>query len=228
MTTQTTLFNMETEKKEDGPVKVITKPSRKCENPGCGKDFVPKNSRKKYCSASCNAQASKIRAAQAYAPVASSLNGAGFGAVQQMYAIPPHATMMIEHYKKESDRWEKKYNDEVADHKATHVKLQALKDEQKDNENPKGLQGFVQNNPELINKCLEIFGPVLASKMASGPAVGVDGVNNEMVQMLAGWFTKLQPATQQNLYQLMQNLSTINDEEKMNYLVLDIIQNYSS
>jgi hypothetical protein len=110
-----------------------------CENPGCKKEFTPATKRAVYCSGSCRANASKIRAGQSLGFAAPTQQVGGFGALgalQQMFMIPPQAQMMIDHHKKESERWEEKYNAQVKKYEEISKEFKDHKDAAASDANP--------------------------------------------------------------------------------------------
>lgn len=229
MNTTTQLSFMETTVK-----KTSTKPTHKCENPTCGKEFEQKNIRAKYCSASCNAKASSLRKVQAFAPQSSPSPFAGLAGLGGVYAIPPHADMMIKHHENESKRWENKYNEELKDHKETKKQLDAVTAQAKEEKNPGGLQGFAERNPEIASKLID-FAQHISTKFADKvilgapeqPALGateqLTGQAGGMVKLFADWIPQLTEQSQANVWTLIQALSR-EDEEKMNYTIKHIMQ----
>ena len=225
---------MEPEKKKSYKAKEHA--PRKCELESCGKEFVPKNDRAKYCSPSCNATASKIRTAMKHGMTVPALGGIEHQA-NPLFAIPPHAVMMIDMIKKECDRWEKAYDKEVEKREAAEKKYNDLKDEVAQDENPKGLQGFVQNNTEIISKALDHLGPVLAGwltpkngapspKVLEGAAEQqLTGNTAQYVKLFAEWMAKLNEQSQANVWHLLSLLADT-DEEKMNYSILSLVQQW--
>ncbi len=210
---------------------------KKCQLESCGEEYIPKNARKKYCSSSCNAKASKLRFAENYNVTQNPMNGlSGMTAQPGIYAIPPHAIMMIDHHKAQASRWEASFDKEVGRREEAEKQVRDLKDQIAQDDNPKGALGFVQNNPELLNKAMEIFGPAIAGfltkKMDGSTQSAIEGTNtfiqgpdSEYVRMFSMWMTKISPETQKNVWQLLTVLSH-QDEEKMNYSILSLLQQW--
>lgn len=236
------------------PTERISKhPPRECENPLCKKVFTPFNSRAKYCSPQCNATASKIRLANQVPQTPVQENQVSQPAKESKYfsynslngldgpfAIPPHAIMMITHHEKEAERWEKKYNEEVAEHKKTRELLDGKKEELRDRDNkPSVLNGLVetvQSDPSILK---ELFGTIRALIPNRGNAPGaspaltqaqasetLSGVENETVRTFSTWFLSLGPETQQAVWTMLQTLSQIGDEEKMMYVIQATLQQW--
>jgi hypothetical protein len=212
---------------------------RTCENPDCGQQFIPLNSRAKYCSPSCNAKASQIRRGlrpgtssqvqnvpaqqSAQAPIYTPPQAGG---LHGLFAIPPHADMMINHYKAEANRWEKKYDTEVSDHKVTKEKLEQAKEDLRNNEKPGGLNGFMESTAGV--ELIKAFAPVMAGAMSSrmqqqqqiaGPA------GSEMTKLFGEWTSSLKEESQQILWAVIQKLSNM-DEEQMNYTLKGLLQSW--
>lgn len=233
----------ETHAEEGAPVlppkvKILHAP-KVCANPLCKKEFTPKNSRALYCSASCNARASQIRLAekagikitdqpqpeQTMQPSITPMPLAG------AYGIPPHAQMMINHHENESKRWEKKYDQEVVDHKVTKQKLEDLKDTLRENEKPSGLNGFAQTaaGVEIIKAvapALGEFALAAARKAASQqqqPQIGGPAGQTTMDAQFSKWVGGLKEETQRNLWNMINKMSEM-DEERMNYVILNTMQ----
>jgi hypothetical protein len=211
---------------------------RTCENPDCGQQFIPLNSRAKYCSPSCNAKASQIRRGLRPATASQVQNIPAqqsaqtpiytpqqTGGLNGLFAIPPHADMMINHYKGEAARWEKKYDSEVADHKVTKQKLEDAKEELRDNEKPGGLNGFLESTSgvELVKAFAPVIAGAMSNRMQQQQIAGTAG--SEMTQLFGEWTSKLKEESQQTLWAVIQKLSNM-DEEQMNYTLKGLLQSW--
>lgn len=220
---------------------------RTCMEVTCGKEFVPKNDRAKYCSPSCNAKAAKMRFAEKFSQQQSPMMGLGFtqqvpSNMAALYAIPPHAQMMIDHYKTTAQDWKEKHKTDVAKLEAkletAQQKIQDLKEQIDQDENPKGALGFVRTNPEIIKEGIQMLGPFLAGLFskgkseASAPAQGIEAAPENLpddvkqyVSLFAQWMAKLGEESRKNVWQLLTQLSAT-DEEKMNYAILSLLQQW--
>ncbi len=226
---------METTEKKKTSRSVMHNPKH-CANPSCGKEFTPKNLRGLYCSPSCNAKASAMRSANKFNALQASPSTpfAGMAGLGGVFAIPPHAQMMITHHEKEAARWEDKYKEEVKDHKETIAELNATKTQANEEKRPGGLEGFAERNPALAEKLLD-FGITMADKFGSkmipsapgAPAAqvlaGLNGQAGEMVRMFSEWLPKINDQSQEAVWALISALSK-EDEEKMNYTIQHILQ----
>lgn len=217
---------------------------RECET--CSKEFTPKNERAKYCSPSCNAKAAKMRFAENFSQQKQVPMMNGLGQMPQnmaaIYAIPPHAQMMIDHYKQTAQDWKEKHKTDVTKLETkletAEQKIKDLKEQIDQDENPKGALGFVQNNPDIIKEGIQMLGPFLAGLFskgkseASAPAQGIEAAPENLpddvkqyVSLFAQWMAKLGEESRKNVWQLLTQLSAT-DEEKMNYAILSLLQQW--
>lgn len=199
----------------------------KCEQ--CSKEFVPANKRAKYCSGSCRATASKIRTVQ--------LHGSTLGnAPAQMAAVPggnnfnpfgnvpPHLQFIIDSQKEtiaELKDKVKKKSDKVD---SLQSEVSSLKDQMRADETPGGLNGFMQNNPELAAKCLDIFGPMLAKVFTPKETTAIAGASDgDVYKQIAEQFTKYSPETQQMLMDHISYLISIENEADLTKLLSQLM-----
>jgi hypothetical protein len=229
--TQLSFMETTEEKKNSRSVKHDPK---QCANPLCKKEFTPKNLRALYCSPSCNAKASVMRSASGFASQQTQPAFAGLGSLGGVFAIPPHAEMMIKLSEKEATRWENAYNEEKVDHKKTKDELEAVKEQAKEEKRPGGLEGFAERNPQIAEKLLD-FGLAMANKFGdkivtqSGPGEpaqvlqGIPGQAGEMVRVFSEWLPKLDDDTQKAVWALL-NVLASEDAEKMRYSIQHILQ----
>lgn len=199
----------------------------KCELDSCGKEFTPTNKRMKYCSGSCRATASKIRTVQTH--------GATLGNAPAMAAIPggnnfnpfgnvpPHLQFIIDSQKEtivELKEKVKKKSDKVD---SLQSEVSSMKDQMRSDENPGGLNGFMQNNPELAAKCLDIFGPMLAKVLTPKETTAIAGASDsEVYKQIAEQFTKYSPETQQMLMDHISYLLSAESEEQLTTVLMQL------
>jgi hypothetical protein len=191
----------------------------------CGNDFTPKRAHAVYCSGSCRAKASNANslskaqtspeAPSAKVPAKADNFLSGF---EKLFVIPPHAQMMIDINKKEAERWEKNFEEEKKKREAAEQELKEMKLAKDRQDNPGGLQGFIQSNPTIAEKALEIFGPGLAAMMQKGlPAPGMAGVS-EQGAAFNEWYARLTPETKEQVWSLLVLFMQQEDAHLRNYV----------
>jgi hypothetical protein len=196
--------------------------TRNCDH--CGKEYAYNLASSRFCSSPCRAANAKknprqqssmnfMEPQQGNAPVSQQSAPdntllSGLGKLQQMFFMPPHAQYMIDHLKKEADRWENRSEEERKKREKAEEELKQLKLDMEKQQNPGGLQGFAEKNPDIIGKLIDVLGPKVASlipepspqQQIAGP--GGNGLT-EPLQQLIQWTASMPPETQESFWQMI-------------------------
>lgn len=213
-----------TEVTNDRPKKV-----RNCGYEPCGKEYTYTLESSRFCSGKCrvawNKEEKLKNATVPLAPMAKGFDMQGLAGLQQaLFAIPPHAQMMIDHHKKEADRWETVYNDEKKKRESAEQQYKELKDTTERADKPKGLQGFVQSNQEICLELVKTFGPTINKIMESKAPAQIAGAPDvdENAKLFLEWLPKNSADTQGALWKLIQTLSQL-EEPKLVFAISNIL-----
>lgn len=189
----------------------------------CGKEYEYRLKTSRFCSDICRVNADKkkksmLQPATTFPPVAmppkTPLNMEGLAGLQQVfYAIPPHAQMMIDHYRGEVSRWENNFNEEKKKRESAEQQYKELKDSTERADKPKGLQGFVQQNQEICKELITHFGPTLAKIMERNAPAQIAGAPavDENAKAFLEWLPKASPDVQTQFWLLIQSLSQLEE-----------------
>lgn len=197
----------------------------------CGKDYQTVSQGAKFCSSLCRGKYfRKMKTASSLATEAKAeIKSAQPASITPVITgLPPHLQIAFDLLKKDSERMERAYNEERDRRRKVEGELQKLKDDTRDKEHKKALQGLEEKKPDLLDRLanlptpiLEQFAPVLgrlAGLLVPGgdvaqPIAGVGGQLDEGQLQFLNWIATLPGELQKNFIGLLATLSNMDEQQ---------------
>lgn len=228
----------------------------KCNLPSCSKEFAPRKG-KIYCSNTCRSKASIIKTSGLGNLVQTEIKKEDASTPKASPAIdhsvmnqmPAHAQFIIRQLEKESDRWEKAYNEQkkkrsdlIEQLTKIQTELAELKTEQKINsieqehKKPGALQGILdsplgQHIGPALGKLAERFVdsiPMEAAPAAIAQIAGTGPVGEELTQ-INNYYTSQPRETQEVIYAMLNTAAGLQpDEAKVKFQYIKNLLNYGT
>lgn len=195
----------------------------------CGKDYESVSQGAKFCSNTCRGRYfRKMKTSSPTSTVRAETKSAQPASITPVITgLPPHLQIAIDLLKKDAERMEKAYNEERDRRRKVDAELAKLKEETRDKEHKKALQGLEEKKPDLLDRLanlptpiLEQFAPVLGRLAgmlipggdAAQPVAGVGGQLDEGQIQFLNWIASLPEAIQKNFIGLLSTLSNMDEQ----------------
>ncbi|HMG94354.1 MAG TPA: hypothetical protein VK589_30045 [Chryseolinea sp.] len=207
----------------------------------CGKQYHTVSQGAKFCSSFCRGRYFR-KMKPTNTPTTSDTKPAFDKPVQSITptiaGMPPHIQIAVDLLKKDSERMEKAYNEERDRRRKAETELQKLKDDVRDREHKKALEGLEEKKPDWFDRLanlptpvLEQFAPVLgrlAGMLVPGgegaqQMAGVGGQLDEAQVQFLSWIAALPEELQKNFMAI--NAALTHMDENTLAFTLTQIQN---